>query len=163
MLTNVRTGLEQPWMDVDTYGRCCSRGQQARWRLDPRRDGEVCHAIYAAFLVCGHEANPVIRFRYMFDRVRQGEFYIICPDNETYVPVFPRRWLCETLTGSSTYISRPPELDHLRIKWSAGDILEGRPALSRWHPEWKYQFEEYVRENMQEVNESRADQNADTS
>jgi len=43
-------------------------------------------------------------------------------------------------------------LDHLRIKWSAADILEGRPALSRWHPEWKFQFEEYVKENLFEVN-----------
>lgn len=27
------------------------------------------------------------------------------------------------------------ELDKLRIAWSVGDILEDRPALSRWHPE----------------------------
>jgi len=72
--------------------------------------------------------SPEETVRYMFDSVRQGDFYIICPDNET-----------------------TPALDHLRIKWSAGDILEGRPALSRWHPEWKFQFEEYIRENLFEV------------
>ncbi|KAF8315588.1 NAD(P)-binding protein [Clavulina sp. PMI_390] len=76
--------------------------------------------------------TPEETVRYMFDKVRQGEFYIICPDNET-----------------------PEALDHIRIKWAAGDILEGRPALSRWHPEWKYQFEEYVRENMQDVQDHR--------
>jgi len=73
--------------------------------------------------------TPEETVRYMFDSVCQGDFYIICPDNET-----------------------PPALDHLRIKWSAADILEGRPALSRWHPEWKFQFEEYVKENLFEVN-----------
>jgi len=25
--------------------------------------------------------------------------------------------------------------------WGAGDLAENRPALSRWHPEWKDAFE----------------------
>ncbi|TFK48741.1 NAD(P)-binding protein [Heliocybe sulcata] len=62
---------------------------------------------------------------YMLDKVRNGHFYILCPDNETR-----------------------PEVDHLRIMWGAGDIVEGRPALSRWHPNYKSLFEEYVREGM---------------
>ncbi|THH12871.1 hypothetical protein EW146_g7295 [Bondarzewia mesenterica] len=62
---------------------------------------------------------------YMLDRVRSGDFYILCPDNETR-----------------------PEVDHLRILWGAGDITEGRPALSRWHPNYKSLFEEYMKEGL---------------
>jgi len=58
---------------------------------------------------------------YMLDKVRAGDFYILCPDNET------RR-----------------ELDQLRIMWSADDIVQGRPALSRWHKDYKALFEEFI-------------------
>ena len=61
----------------------------------------------------------------MLDRVRAGDFYVLVPDNET---------------------SR--ELDQLRIKWAAEDVTESRPALSRWHPEFKPLFEEHVREGL---------------
>lgn len=47
--------------------------------------------------------------QYMFSRVRDGEFYIICPDNET-----------------------SEDLDRLRIRWAADDLVERRPALSRY-------------------------------
>jgi hypothetical protein len=67
-------------------------------------------------------------------------------DNETCVLLSCDMHDCLTSMFS------PPALDHLRIKWSAADILEGRPALSRWHPEWKFQFEEYIKENLFEVN-----------
>lgn len=69
--------------------------------------------------------SPEETVLYMLDRVRFGEFYILCPDNETR-----------------------PEVDHLRILWNAADLTEGRPALSRWHPNYKSLYEEYVRENM---------------
>lgn len=65
--------------------------------------------------------------RYMFDRVRLGAFYIVCPDNET-----------------------SPELDRLRYLWSAQDLTEGRPALSRWHPEWQPRFSEFVRDHLEQ-------------
>jgi len=65
---------------------------------------------------------------FMLDRVRKGKFYIICPDNET-----------------------SPELDQLRIMWGAGDVAEGRPALSRWHPDYKALFEEYVRDGLSQL------------
>lgn len=63
----------------------------------------------------------------MFERVRQGDFYIVVPDNET-----------------------SPEMDRLRIRWAADDVSQNRPALSRWHPEWKARFDEYVREGLVE-------------
>lgn len=65
---------------------------------------------------------------YMLDKVRSGTFYILCPDGETR-----------------------PEVDRLRILWGAGDLTEGRPALSRWHPDWKSLFEEWMREGLAEL------------
>ncbi|KIK98990.1 hypothetical protein PAXRUDRAFT_823275 [Paxillus rubicundulus Ve08.2h10] len=65
---------------------------------------------------------------YMLDRVRLGEFYILCPDNEA------RR-----------------AIDQLRIMWAAADVAEGRPALSRWHRDWKSLYEEYIREGLADM------------
>ncbi|KAF9221538.1 NAD(P)-binding protein [Gyrodon lividus] len=65
---------------------------------------------------------------YMLDRVRLGEFYILCPDNEA------RR-----------------AIDQLRIMWAAADVAEARPALSRWHRDWKSLFEEYIREGLADM------------
>ena len=53
----------------------------------------------------------------MLERLAAGDFYIVCPDNET-----------------------TSEQDAKRIAWAAGDVTENRPALSRWHPDWKDAF-----------------------
>ncbi|KAF8578572.1 NAD(P)-binding protein [Ramaria rubella] len=65
---------------------------------------------------------------YMLDRVRAGDFYVLVPDNET-----------------------TRELDQLRVKWAAEDVTESRPALSRWHPEFKPLFEEYIRDGLAQL------------
>lgn len=65
---------------------------------------------------------------YMLDKVRHGDFYIIVPDNET-----------------------KREVDQLRIMWAAADVAEGRPALSRWHANWKALYEEYMREGLAQL------------
>lgn len=57
----------------------------------------------------------------MLERLAAGDFYILCPDGET-----------------------TPEQDARRIAWAAGDLIENRPALSRWHPEWKAAFERFM-------------------
>jgi len=57
----------------------------------------------------------------MVERVDAGDFYILCPDNEV-----------------------TPELDHRRILWAAGDIVENRPALSRWHPDHRDAFARFA-------------------
>ena len=59
---------------------------------------------------------------FMIERVEAGDFYILCPDNDV-----PRR------------------LDERRILWGAGDIVENRPALSRWHPDYAEAFAEFVK------------------
>ena len=48
----------------------------------------------------------------MMERLAEGDFYILCPDNDV-----------------------PRALDERRILWAAGDIVENRPALSRCHPD----------------------------
>jgi hypothetical protein len=63
----------------------------------------------------------------MFERVRVGDFYIIVPDNETN-----------------------HQMDRLRMRWTAEDVSENRPALSRWHPEWKARFDDYIKDGMEE-------------
>ena len=49
---------------------------------------------------------------FMLARLEAGDFYILCPDNDV-----------------------PRALDERRILWAAGDVVENRPALSRWHPD----------------------------
>ena len=58
---------------------------------------------------------------FMIERVGAGDFYILCPDNDV-----PRR------------------LDERRMLWAAGDIVENRPALSRWHPDHAEAFARFV-------------------
>jgi NAD(P)-dependent dehydrogenase (short-subunit alcohol dehydrogenase family) len=60
---------------------------------------------------------------FMMERVSAGDFYILCPDNDV-----PRR------------------LDERRILWAAGDIVENRPPLSRWHPDFAAAFAAFAEE-----------------
>jgi NAD(P)-dependent dehydrogenase (short-subunit alcohol dehydrogenase family) len=59
---------------------------------------------------------------FMLASLERGDFYILCPDNE---------------------VSRA--LDEKRILWAAGDIVENRPALSRWHPDFGEAFKEFAK------------------
>jgi NAD(P)-dependent dehydrogenase (short-subunit alcohol dehydrogenase family) len=59
----------------------------------------------------------------LVDGMGKGDFYILCPDNEVTRAV-----------------------DERRIAWAAGDIVENRPALSRWHPDYKAAFERFLAE-----------------
>jgi NAD(P)-dependent dehydrogenase (short-subunit alcohol dehydrogenase family) len=58
----------------------------------------------------------------MLDRLPLGDFYILCPDNET-----------------------TPEQDAKRIAWAVADITENRPALSRWHPDYAADFARFMK------------------
>ena len=59
---------------------------------------------------------------FMVDSLNRGDFYILCPDNDV-----------------------PRALDEQRMAWAIGDIIENRPALSRWHPDWEAAYAEFVR------------------
>lgn len=60
---------------------------------------------------------------FMIERLRAGDFYILCPDNDVPRPV-----------------------DERRILWAAGDIVENRPPLSRWHPDYADAFAQFVKD-----------------
>ena len=64
-------------------------------------------------------AEQVVDF--MLDRLGRGDFYILCPDND---------------------VSR--EMDEKRIAWAAGDLVDNRPALSRWHPDFAEAFKRHM-------------------
>lgn len=57
---------------------------------------------------------------FMMERLTNGDFYILCPDNDV-----------------------PRSLDERRILWAAGDVVENRPPLSRWHPDYTKAFEAF--------------------
>ncbi|MDJ0958095.1 MAG: SDR family NAD(P)-dependent oxidoreductase [Arenicellales bacterium] len=56
----------------------------------------------------------------LIEKLKSNDFYIMCPDNEVSV-----------------------EMDEARVLWAAGDLVENRPALSRWHPDFSEQFEQW--------------------
>ncbi len=66
--------------------------------------------------------TPEETVAFMLERIAAGDFYILCPDNDV-----------------------PRELDEKRILWSAGDIVENRPPLSRWHPDYAEAFAAFLK------------------
>jgi len=66
--------------------------------------------------------TPEETVAFMVERLGEGDFYILCPDNEV-----------------------PRSLDERRILWAAGDIVENRPPLSRWHPDYAEAFADFVK------------------
>jgi NAD(P)-dependent dehydrogenase (short-subunit alcohol dehydrogenase family) len=59
---------------------------------------------------------------FMIKSLEAGDFYILCPDNDV-----------------------PRSLDERRMLWAIGDIVENRPALSRWHPDYAEAFAAFAR------------------
>ncbi|KAF2105746.1 hypothetical protein BDV96DRAFT_626151 [Lophiotrema nucula] len=51
---------------------------------------------------------------FMFKEINDGKFYIICPDDDV-----------------------TEETDKKRMLWTVGDVVNGRPPLTRWRPEFK--------------------------
>jgi NAD(P)-dependent dehydrogenase (short-subunit alcohol dehydrogenase family) len=54
-------------------------------------------------------------------RMDEGDFYIICPDNDVSTA-----------------------MDHARIAYNTDDIILNRPALSRWHADYADTFAKYM-------------------
>jgi NAD(P)-dependent dehydrogenase (short-subunit alcohol dehydrogenase family) len=59
---------------------------------------------------------------FMIKSLEAGDFYILCPDNDV-----------------------PRSLDERRMLWAIGDVVENRPALSRWHPDYAEAFAAFAR------------------
>jgi NAD(P)-dependent dehydrogenase (short-subunit alcohol dehydrogenase family) len=59
---------------------------------------------------------------FMLEALGRGDFYILCPD------------------GAVTR-----DMDERRMEWAANDIILNRPALSRWHPDYKDAFDAFMK------------------
>jgi len=92
----------------------------------------TAHLLIPGFVFTGLTANgrtekpagawtPEETVDFMLESLARGDFYILCPDNE---------------------VTRA--LDEKRIAWAAGDIIENRPPLSRWHPDYADAFKTYL-------------------
>ena len=62
---------------------------------------------------------------HMTQAIAADEFFILCPDDDT-----------------------PNATDHKRILWNAMDIVENRPALSRWHPDYADEFAAFMARDL---------------
>ncbi|OAA80734.1 short chain dehydrogenase/reductase [Akanthomyces lecanii RCEF 1005] len=60
---------------------------------------------------------------FLYINMEKSEFYVICPDNDV-----------------------SEETDKKRMLWSVGDIVYGRPPLTRWRDEWKQEAEKTMSE-----------------
>jgi len=58
---------------------------------------------------------------HLLEAMERNDFYALCPDNDVTA-----------------------EIDHRRIEWAAGDMIENRPALSRWHSDHEATFEAFM-------------------
>ncbi len=58
---------------------------------------------------------------FLLTSLERGDFYVLCPDNET-----------------------PRTLDEKRIQWNTDDLIKNRSALSRWDPQYAAEYENYV-------------------
>lgn len=56
---------------------------------------------------------------FLYKKMEKDEFYVICPDNDV-----------------------SEETDKKRMLWTVGDIVYGRPPLTRWRDEYKKEAEE---------------------
>ena len=66
--------------------------------------------------------TPEQTIDFMLERLEADDFYVLCPDNDV-----------------------PRSLDERRILWAAGDLVENRPPLSRWHPDHAKAFDDFSR------------------
>jgi NAD(P)-dependent dehydrogenase (short-subunit alcohol dehydrogenase family) len=100
------------------------------------RNTENCnvtaHLLIPGFVFTGLTANgrtekpaaawtPEQTVDFMLESLQNGDFYILCPDNDV-----------------------PRSVDEKRIAWAAGDIIENRPPLSRWHPDYADAFKTHL-------------------
>jgi NAD(P)-dependent dehydrogenase (short-subunit alcohol dehydrogenase family) len=58
---------------------------------------------------------------FMMQSLERGDFYILCPDND---------------------VDRAT--DERRMAWAIGDVIENRPPLSRWHPDFADASKEFI-------------------
>ena len=65
--------------------------------------------------------TPAQVVEFLLERISAGDFYVLCPDNAV-----DRR------------------TDERRMRWAMDDIIQNRPALSRWHPDFEAEFARFM-------------------
>jgi NAD(P)-dependent dehydrogenase (short-subunit alcohol dehydrogenase family) len=83
--------------------------------LTARRMGEKPPAAWTA--------EQVVDF--MLERMGEGDFYILCPDND---------------------VTRV--MDNARMTWAMQDLTQNRPPLSRWHPDYAEKFAAFMKKAL---------------
>ena len=84
--------------------------------------------VYTALTANGRTEKPAAAWtpeqtvEFMVTSIDAGDFYVLCPDHDV-----------------------PRALDEKRIAWAAGDIIENRPPLSRWHEDYKMPFAKFLK------------------
>ncbi|KAF2009461.1 NAD(P)-binding protein [Aaosphaeria arxii CBS 175.79] len=58
---------------------------------------------------------------YMYSKIAANKFYILCPDDDV-----------------------SEDLDKKRMLWTAGDLVNGRPPLTRWREDWKDEAQGWI-------------------
>lgn len=69
---------------------------------------------------------------YAQEKINQGKFYIVCPDNDVN-----------------------EELDKARMEWAIGDVIHGRSALSRWDAAYEEEAAKGIKERAQQLGGSK--------
>ncbi|KAK3314792.1 short-chain dehydrogenase/reductase [Apodospora peruviana] len=62
---------------------------------------------------------------YLSQKMAENKFYIVCPDNDVTT-----------------------EIDNKRMLWATGDIVVGRPPLTRWRPEFKDDVQSWMDQDL---------------
>ena len=123
---------------VNAYTQNLARDLRERADARDLRKGEgaevTAHLLIPGWTTTGEAQHrpgawlPEQVIGYMEAAIGRDEFFILCPDEET-----------------------PNETDHKRILWNALDIIENRPALSRWHTDWKDAFAAFMGRDLPKV------------
>jgi hypothetical protein len=58
---------------------------------------------------------------FLLESIARGDFYVLCPDNS---------------------VTR--DVDERRMQWAIDDVIQNRPALSRWHPDHVAAFDAFM-------------------
>lgn len=77
---------------------------------------------------------------YAMPRIGSHSFYIICPDNAV------RAHDLHLMDAQLITEQVDTPTDYARCEWSMADLLEDRPALSRWHKDYESQFAAHMKE-----------------
>lgn len=100
--------------------------------LREREGGKVsAHLLVPGWTTTGDSAHrpgawlPSQVIAYLAEALARDDFFIICPDGET-----------------------TSAMDRKRVLWNALDIVLNRPALSRWHPEYKAAFAAFMQQDL---------------